>query len=120
MSNFVPRAHSAEDIAKSLGGRKAGSGWTACCPAHHDRNPSLSIRTAHAGKVLIRCHAGCNQDEVIRALRQRGLWTDARPWTKGSPVQIAPNKSAPDGADAKRTELALSIWRTATVAQGTL
>jgi len=34
----------AEAIAKALGGRKAGGGWTARCPAHDDRTPSLSIR----------------------------------------------------------------------------
>ena len=31
----------AEAIAKALGGRKVGNGWMACCPAHHDREPSL-------------------------------------------------------------------------------
>ena len=30
----------AETIAKALGGRKAGGGWTAQCPAHDDRTPS--------------------------------------------------------------------------------
>ena len=33
----------AETIAKALGGRKAGGDWTARCPAHDDRRPSLSI-----------------------------------------------------------------------------
>ena len=36
----------AEAIAKALGGRKAGGGWTARCPAHDDRTPSLSIQDA--------------------------------------------------------------------------
>jgi len=65
----------AETIAKALGGRKAGSGWTACCPAHDDRTPSLSLRDSDDGKVLVRCHAGCDQDEVISNLRASGLWT---------------------------------------------
>jgi hypothetical protein len=34
-----------ESIAKALGGRKAGGGWTAQCPAHDDRTPSLSNAT---------------------------------------------------------------------------
>ena len=59
----------AETIAKALGGRKAGGGWTARCPAHDDRTPSLSIRDADDGKVLVRCHAGCDQERVIAALR---------------------------------------------------
>ena len=41
----------AETIAKALGGRKAGSGWTTRCPAHDDRTPSLSIRDAEGNKV---------------------------------------------------------------------
>jgi DNA primase len=52
----------AESIAKALGGRKAGGGGTARCPAHDDRTPSLSIRDADDGKVLVRCHAGCDQE----------------------------------------------------------
>ena len=59
----------AETIAKALGGRKAGGGWMARCPAHDDRTPSLSIRDADDGKVLVRCHAGCDQKRVIAALR---------------------------------------------------
>jgi putative DNA primase/helicase len=40
--------------------------WTARCPAHDDQNPSLSIRDVD-GKVLVRCHAGCEQAHVIAA-----------------------------------------------------
>jgi hypothetical protein len=43
------------------------------CPAHEDRNPSLSIREVE-GKVLLHCHAGCSQQDVIDALKARGLW----------------------------------------------
>ena len=63
----------AETIARALGGRKVGQGWTARCPAHDDREPSLSIRDTD-GKVLVRCHAGCDQRDVIAALKARGLW----------------------------------------------
>ncbi len=51
----------AETIARALGGRKAGGGWMARCPAHADREPSLSIRDGDGNKVLVRCHAGCDQ-----------------------------------------------------------
>jgi hypothetical protein len=57
----------AEVIAKALGGRKVGGGWMARCPAHNDRGPSLSIIDAQGGKVLVRCHAGCEQADVIAA-----------------------------------------------------
>lgn len=52
-------------IADLLHGRAAGRGkWTACCPAHNDRSPSLSIREEAAGRVLVHCFAGCPPDEM--------------------------------------------------------
>jgi putative DNA primase/helicase len=54
----------AEAIAKALGGRKAGGVWMARCPAHDDCAPSLTIADARDGKVLVRCHAGCDQRDV--------------------------------------------------------
>jgi len=59
----------AEDIAKVPGGRRAGASWMARCPAHNDREPSLSIRQAEDGTVPARCHAGREQARVITALR---------------------------------------------------
>lgn len=40
--------------------RKAGKdAWTAVCPAHNDKSPSLSIKDTPE-KILIHCHAGCD------------------------------------------------------------
>jgi hypothetical protein len=66
----------AETIARALGGRKSGRGWSARCPAHDDRTPSLSLRDGESGRVLVHCHAGCDQGAVIDALRARGLWPE--------------------------------------------
>ena len=54
---------------KKLGGNR----YIACCPAHDDRNPSLSI-TQGKDKLLVHCFAGCTQAEVIDALIALGLW----------------------------------------------
>ena len=108
----------AETVAKALGGRKVGQGWTARCPAHDDREPSLSIRDAD-GKVLVRCHAGCDQREVIAALKERGLW-DGRVHSPRHRVfrrRVAPLQ--PDQQPAKRSAAALSIWQSAIPAIGT-
>jgi len=67
----------ASQIAAALGGRPSGPQWVARCPAHEDRNPSLSIREA-GGKILVHCHAGCPQEAVVEALRCRGLWPERR------------------------------------------
>jgi len=48
------------------------------CPAHDDRNPSLSIRDGNNGKPLLHCFAGCSPEAVIAALRARGLWSEER------------------------------------------
>lgn len=67
----------AETIAKALGrsSRTAG-GFTAQCPAHNDRNPSLSISESDEGKILVHCHAGCSNDAVVATLKSRGLWPE--------------------------------------------
>ena len=42
-------------------------GTSARCPAHDDRNASLSVDQGEQGAVL-HCHAGCAADEVLEAL----------------------------------------------------
>jgi putative DNA primase/helicase len=111
----------AETIAKALGGRKAGSGWSARCPAHDDRTPSLSLRETGDGKVLVRCHAGCDQDEVIAHLKASGLWTQNGPRLfRHAASRRVTKPTEPDHDDIKRTEAALSIWQAAKPAGGTL
>lgn len=65
----------AEAIAQALGGRRSGSQYVAPCPAHEDRNPSLSI-TERNGLPLVHCHAGCPQAKLIAALRTLGIWSE--------------------------------------------
>ena len=109
----------AETIAKALGGRKAGSGWTARCPAHDDRTPSLSIRDADDNKVLVRCHAGCDQKRVITALQTRGLWAENRPHSLSRMARRTFVERKRDQDDARRSEAALAIWQSVQPAQGT-
>jgi hypothetical protein len=108
----------AETIAKALGGRKAGGTWMARCPAHDDREPSLPIADAKDGKVLVRCHAGCDQERVIAALRALGLWGEN---PRGSILHAARRAHAEGKSDPdtfRRTQSALAIWQSATPAQG--
>ena len=66
----------AEEIAKKLGGaRRSGIDWCCRCPSHDDQKSSLSVVFKN-GKLLVRCHAGCSQEEVITGLKDRGLWSE--------------------------------------------
>jgi len=42
--------------------------WSACCPAHADKAPSLSVRETPEGSVLLHCFAGCSVTEVVAEL----------------------------------------------------
>ncbi len=46
---------------------KNGKGYIALCPAHGDRNPSLSLREGRDGRTLVKCFAGCSLDDIISA-----------------------------------------------------
>lgn len=42
--------------------------WKACCPAHEDRWPSLSLRLMDDDRILIHCFAGCESESVVAAV----------------------------------------------------
>ena len=55
----------AEAFAALVEARRTAPGkWQAHCPAHVDRSPSLSIRAASDGRVLLHCFAGCALDSI--------------------------------------------------------
>jgi hypothetical protein len=42
--------------------------WSARCPAHEDKGPSLSVKELPDGRVLLHCFAGCGVDEIVAAV----------------------------------------------------
>lgn len=48
--------------------RRQPGQWSARCPAHADKGPSLSVRETPEGAVLVHCFAGCTQNEVVNAV----------------------------------------------------
>lgn len=50
------------------GVKEDGRGYKALCPAHPDRNPSLSISEGDNGRIIIYCHAGCTCQDVLAAV----------------------------------------------------
>lgn len=49
--------------------KRTGNGtYQACCPAHADKSPSLTIRETDDGTILLHCFAGCSAYEVVSAV----------------------------------------------------
>jgi hypothetical protein len=42
--------------------------WSARCPAHEDRQASLTIGVGRDGQWLLTCWAGCELDAIVRAV----------------------------------------------------
>lgn len=59
--------HALSDVTKKSP-VQSGNGWKACCPAHDDKTPSLSVTEAEDGRVLLKCFAGCSTNSVLAAL----------------------------------------------------
>ncbi len=94
----------ARAVADLLHARPAGRGkWTAQCPAHRDRSPSLSIREGEDGKTLIRCWAGCSTEDVVKAvgLRMADLFAGPPP-TAEQGRQIAQERDQRDAEARNR------------------
>ena len=111
----------AEQIAHRLEKpkHKAGGGWMACCPAHADSNPSLSIDDGDKG-VLVNCLAGCSQEAVVSALQVIGAWSSS---SKPSNVDHGANLEAKEQRQrdeqrkhAECRERSAAIWNSATPA----
>jgi hypothetical protein len=53
--------------------------YMACCPAHQDGSPSLSVSDCPDGRVLVHCFAGCPASDVMEAvgLSMSDLFPDA-------------------------------------------
>ena len=91
----------------------------ACCPAHGDKRPSLSIADAPNGKLLLNCKAGCSFADVLTALRDRGLLDrDARPQPP-SPAEMARRRAEDEAEAVKRERQALAVWNEALPISGT-
>lgn len=78
--------------------KRKGNSWTACCPAHDDHHPSLSISQGDDGRALVYCHTGCEQSAVIQALKLSAsdLMPDSNTtssFTKRSKPPAKPKKS---------------------------
>lgn len=91
--------------------RQSGKETVCHCPAHEDANPSLNVRLAGSGKLLIKCRAHCETKAILQAIG----WT-ARDLMPRSPAKQAfrAKKSATyDSVEA--IAAAAAKWKTGSI-----
>ncbi len=90
-----------EFLSRLKGVVETGAGrWSACCPAHDDSNPSMSVTAGDNGGILVHCHAGCTPEAIVGALglKMRDLMKDSpdRPKAKTTGGgEVLPSFKAP-------------------------
>lgn len=84
-------------LSRLDGVRGRNGSWSAKCPAHADRTPSLSVKELEDGRILIKCFAGCGAADVMQAIGL-GL-SDLFPERLGD---FPPRRGAFSAADALR------------------
>lgn len=91
--------------------------WIACCPAHEDRTPSLTIRLLGDGRLLVHDFGGCEAGDVMAALGlglsdlfEKPLFHRARP--------VSHPFTAADALRALRREAAVVAISVADFAEG--
>jgi hypothetical protein len=84
-------------LSRLDGVRGRNGSWSAKCPAHADRSPSLSVKELPDGRILMHCFGGCGTDAILGVL---GLaMTDLFPERLGD---FAPVRGVFTAADALR------------------
>ena len=100
----------AEQIARALGGKRAGRQWKCRCPAHNDHDPSMIV---FDGKTCVqfRCMSGCSSASIVAALRAQGL--NPERWGEHS------ERASPAVEQNNNHALAVRIWDGARDPHGT-
>src|SRR5262249_9364386 len=87
-------------LSRLDGVRPRGTGrWSARCPAHADRSPSLSIREVET-KILLRCFAGCDTPQIVEGmgLRMGDLFSGISIQPRQGPVCVTKKIDLADAA----------------------
>ena len=95
-------------LAAALNLGRSGRAFTGACPNCGYRGFSVTERH---GRTLVKCHAGgCEQAQILDALRRQGLW--------GSTVEPVLRPLVPRQRD--HTAAAAVIWQRTKPAEGTV
>lgn len=96
-------------LSRLEGAKRNGKGYVARCPAHEDRDPSLSIRECDDGRVLLHCHAGCPTPAVVAALglAMADLFPPGDKPRRPAPVPGVSRKDLQDAVEFEKSILAI-------------
>jgi hypothetical protein len=97
--------------------RTGSNAWMACCPVHADKTPSLSIRDAGDGRLLINCLASCDTREILQAVGMD--WEDVMPPKQASYQAPIKQRVYPsDALKAIQSEARIVMIAASTMASG--
>jgi len=88
--------------ARGLKVHKSGKGWSCQCPAHDDKNPSLSVNIGEDGRALVRCHSGCRTEDIVAelGLAMKDLMPERSPASTSKPKRKTASKKPKSSAGA--------------------
>jgi len=65
----VSTTHAFNQLRQLPGFKACGKDqYEARCPGHEDRKASLSIGIGNDGRILVKCHAGCKTDHILKSI----------------------------------------------------
>lgn len=68
-----------DEFTRLLDAKPSGRNtWKARCPAHDDRKESLSVSVGKNGAIILKCHAGCDNSDILNrmGLKYSDLYPD--------------------------------------------
>lgn len=97
--------------------QRSRDSWVACCPAHEDRSPSLTVRELADGRILMHCFAGCPIDAVLTAVGMKLEDLFPEPLTHHAPPMRRPFAAA-DVLECVSSEMTIVALEAARLSRG--
>lgn len=108
------------EITRALRGRWHGRYGLAFCPAHaNTRTPALSLADSADGRLLAKCHGGCDFASVLDALRSLGLAEGTALGLRPDPEAEAQRRQEARAEAERRGAQARRLWDEALPVTGT-
>ncbi|HET8688224.1 MAG TPA: CHC2 zinc finger domain-containing protein [Methanosarcina sp.] len=90
--------------------RTAKNSWLACCPAHDDKNPSMTVSEGSDGRILVHCFSHeCSITDIAEAvgLKVSDLMPENVGFHRLKPMKMAVNPK--DALCAVKTDMTVAL-----------